>query len=787
MHNDLKVFSEEAGDVGLKVPKPDSVGGDEKLFWDESAKEWSITGKLSGEVSAVGSDGEIQYNDGGTLGASPDLTFDGTVVSFPELTLTNNNTTDTSGDLQIRDDSNGDLFSLDDGSSPQLSAKYEGDGAFTFGRRTGSVGNNSFVVGGGSFDPNEASDDYTVAVGNNTTASGPYSVALGLGSIANDSAAFAHGGGLTGNVATASGQFSYAGGDNVTASGYASHAEGLDTVASADNSHAGNFDTEASAINSRAVNRRTATTAEDSFASGRQTVARVATSTVVGAYNEDYLGSGNEIIYPNLGDTGSERIFTVGVGLTDSDRRDGLYVTLRDGTHIRHGLSVDGYNSSTGQYETVFEVDETGTITKGSVSVDGSSLNAAGPDGAIQFNNNDNFDGVSSFTYDPSTLALVIKGDEATITNEVSGVFGGFLDSITKVRFPTQEITEKSELPRPFNGDFPSTSTITGGTTFQPTKDEDYTTFSTTFFYPYSNEQRFEAQNPQGYIDWGSSTINSVAYSDFTYIENMRGDQFGISNMFGRTYIRGTENDIRSSGSPAPDVSNFGAVFSFEQDDGSINKMASYYGGHNFSNASGGDITELSQIKLYAVDYLSSNVAVENYYGINQKGSFMDNFFEGSLVQSSGGIIFEEDNRNIEYSLNQRTTGGAQKTLKIDSQGADIVPDAQNEATWEFSGKVVARVESGNPLKTNAMAGDSHVWEFEGVFTSRVENASLGTYNVEFIGQPVVSTIATNPEVEDYSVNITKNDDGELFINVTGENGATVNWSGQLEVNELVA
>jgi hypothetical protein len=58
-------------------------------------------------------------------------------------------------------------------------------------------------------------------------------------------------------------------------------------------------------------------------------------------------------------------VFQVGVGdpsgsgvLSGSGRLDGLYVTWREGTHIRHGLSLDAYNTSSGEYETELSIPE---------------------------------------------------------------------------------------------------------------------------------------------------------------------------------------------------------------------------------------------------------------------------------------------------------------------------------------------------------------------------------------------------------------------------------------------
>jgi len=125
-------------------------------------------------------DTSITYDD--TAGEFR-LERDGVVQSLEidTLSVSSNVTKDTSGDLQIRDDSNGDIFSLDDGGSPQLAARYEGAGAFTVGVRTTTrlfdfnppVVAGSIVIGGGS-GANDAVGSGAVAIGNEVTLGGFY-------------------------------------------------------------------------------------------------------------------------------------------------------------------------------------------------------------------------------------------------------------------------------------------------------------------------------------------------------------------------------------------------------------------------------------------------------------------------------------------------------------------------------------------------------------------------------------------------------------------------------------
>lgn len=283
-----------------------------------------------------------------------------TVGSSGVVNIADNNTQDTSGDLQIRDDSGGDLFSLDDGSSPQLAAKYEGSGAFTFGYRTGTTGNHSVVLNGqdsANFDEeNIASGDASLATGYQTEASGLASYAGGFDTLASNYTSFA-----IGNITEASGFYAVASGTQTTASGDSSHASGNSTIASGRYSRAEQVSSEANARAAYARNRNTVASADMSSAIGEETVSRVFGGTVLGVYNEDYVGSGNETsILNNLSD--SDRIFAVGAGddgfvFDERGRLDGFYVTMRDGTYARHGFQVDRYNGSS--YERELRIPET--------------------------------------------------------------------------------------------------------------------------------------------------------------------------------------------------------------------------------------------------------------------------------------------------------------------------------------------------------------------------------------------------------------------------------------------
>ena len=248
-------------------------------------------------------------------------------------------------------------------------AKYEGNGAFTFGSRNGVVENNSLVLGSNAV----SSGSYSVAMGRETQATGNNgAVATGFRSQASGSASFA-----AGSSAEASGPYSFAAGDDVIASGFFSAATGRDTIASGNSSTAMGNNTEAVGGSSFAIGIFTKTTGISSVSMGRDTISRLYGGIVGGVYNEDYFernGIRNISSFVN-----EDRLFAIGVGddpgffLNSFDnigRADGFYVTYRDGTFVRNGLTVERFvTDGNGDYvktngvtdvETVFEVDEDG-------------------------------------------------------------------------------------------------------------------------------------------------------------------------------------------------------------------------------------------------------------------------------------------------------------------------------------------------------------------------------------------------------------------------------------------
>lgn len=286
-------------------------------------------------ISAVGSDADISLA----------LDYKGAGA----VRLASNNTADTSGDVLVRDDSGGDLFSLDNGGSPQIAAKYEGTNAFTFGRRTGNVGDNSLVVNGSSISANEASGQSSFAGGSGAVASGSFR-------------AFAWSG-------EASGTDSVAFGPNVHASGKNSFAAGNGTFNEVD----------AAGENSVRFGKNNKSNAENSSSFGTNNITDTHNGFSLGTFSET---TGDNQVTTVSGLSNSSRIFAVGVGgdgggtLDTFDGRgrvDGLYVTMRDGTYARHGLQVDGWNGSAYERRSELLSDGSlflsGAVTKGTTNL----------------------------------------------------------------------------------------------------------------------------------------------------------------------------------------------------------------------------------------------------------------------------------------------------------------------------------------------------------------------------------------------------------------------------------
>lgn len=200
--------------------------------------------------------------------------------------------------------------------------------SFAFGRGKAS-GINSVALGGEA----EASGAASFAHGNNTTvSSGLYSFAHGVGSEATREGAVAFNGGTASVVNT-----------------FAFRGEAIENSAIA-----------------LSTNDTTIANDANGVAIGGGLTTRNRDHVVVGLNNEQFSSGSGTV-------TAEDRIFSVGSGdgpasvgsfdyLDGRNNLDALYVTRRNGTHVRHGLTVDKYNDSLGQYEPQFEVLDDGRI-----------------------------------------------------------------------------------------------------------------------------------------------------------------------------------------------------------------------------------------------------------------------------------------------------------------------------------------------------------------------------------------------------------------------------------------
>lgn len=182
------------------------------------------------------------------------------------------------------------------------------------------TGSGSAVLSGSR---STASGEGSVAEGELTKALGRTSHAEGYNTIASGNTSHAEGA-----ATTASGSYSHAEGYYSTASGYCSHAEGRSTVASGNYSHAEGHRTVASGIYSHAEGSGSVASGTSSHAEGLFTTASGTGSHAEGLYtivrNEYEVGIGKFNTRTDQNHRG--RIFSLGVGTDDSNRKDAIVV-----------------------------------------------------------------------------------------------------------------------------------------------------------------------------------------------------------------------------------------------------------------------------------------------------------------------------------------------------------------------------------------------------------------------------------------------------------------------------
>ena len=219
-------------------------------------------------------------------------------------------------------------------------------------------------TGTGYFSLNRKTDhtpgDYSVAVGNQTTASGNYSFAEGWATTASGFISHAEGASTT-----ASGSYSHAEGASTTASGSYSHAEGYDTTASNDYSHAEGWATTASGEASHAEGLRTTASGSDSHAEGQRTTTSGLASHAEGRGTTATHKSQHVEGEYNILDTSTAKanargtyVHIVGNGTAEDARSNALTLTwggdLWHSGRLSHGnkVSAEGSYSYSGGSET---------------------------------------------------------------------------------------------------------------------------------------------------------------------------------------------------------------------------------------------------------------------------------------------------------------------------------------------------------------------------------------------------------------------------------------------------
>lgn len=136
-----------------------------------------------------------------------------------------------------------------------------------------------------------------------------------------------------GSQTKASGEGSHAEGWNTHATSYQSHAEGSATQATGWHSHAEGYNSLAYGMDSHSEGNQTKATGNYSHAEGNYTEAKNEGEHASGMYNKS-----------NNQDANAQTIFSIGIGTSDTDRKNAIEV-LRDGRVFIKGIGgYDGTN-----------------------------------------------------------------------------------------------------------------------------------------------------------------------------------------------------------------------------------------------------------------------------------------------------------------------------------------------------------------------------------------------------------------------------------------------------------
>lgn len=487
------------------------------------------------------------------------------------------------------------------------------------------------------------------------------------------------------------------------------------------------------------------------------------------------------------------------------------------------GVHVTGVDltDSDGNVDVTYNVgDNTFTFT---ASVSPTDVSAAGSDRQVQFNDAGNLGATSNltFTEDPSTLGVKYGefGDpeknqnpdsfgeniiftDAYFLNQETDVNGvnGFVEHDFNSSAPTGDrtLTGVSGFASAYRENSEDSGTDLGG--FKMIGGE----FGTNL--PDAQMQRSQALRAQSrtngssidYVTGVTSNVEVVA----TDVTELKGVEAAISADFS------SETDVdRAYGvwvGYAVDTFDFNNDYPNNREDG-IDNADRFYGiyvdfekhstfkgslsaGYDPDNPSSPEatLTAKSSGNGKSISALNGSLLVESFD--SNSGSY-DKIFEvnetGEITKSSGNFdksLSEADNGKTEYFLNQETdvSGSTTKLLKVDSQDLNTLPSIPENGTWHFKGNVVARVSQAG---SNSSVGDTHIWEIEGVVTN------TGGTSTRSVGNPSVTTVATDSSIDDFTVNVSLNGN-DLEIEVNGDTGDSNNitkWVGNIVIDEVIA
>jgi hypothetical protein len=192
---------------------------------------------------------------------------------------------------------------------------------------------------------------YSFASGNSTIASGDFSTAMGWNTRALGDATFS-----TGDSTTASGHRSAAFGQKTQANGNRAVAFGQSTIANGDNALSAGWGSVAGGFASSAFGIGTTASGQYSFAAGRYMSAPSYCEFVIGSYNTTYNPTSTS------GWSISDRLFVIGMGFNEGDRKDALTVYKNGQVVVEKSIKIDNNRAVLCSYDNVTRKVETLTV-----------------------------------------------------------------------------------------------------------------------------------------------------------------------------------------------------------------------------------------------------------------------------------------------------------------------------------------------------------------------------------------------------------------------------------------